>query len=44
MANLNNIAASMREAFATGTPCRVPMLKGKDFAQLLRILGEVPQA
>lgn len=40
MVDINKIAQSMRSAFTTGQPCRVPMLRGKDFTQLLALLDE----
>lgn len=38
MLNINKVAEQIRQSFASGTPCQVPMMRGHELSQLLDLL------
>lgn len=44
MLNLNKIAEEIRLAFATGKPCRVPMMRVRELGQLMALLEDDERA
>jgi hypothetical protein len=44
MLNLNKIAEQIRHAFATGKPCRVPLMRVDELGQLLALLEDDERA
>ncbi len=44
MLNLNKIAEQIRQSFATGQPCHVPLMRARELGQLLALLKDEERA
>lgn len=40
MNNISKIAATIRNSFATGKPCKVPVLSNRELGELLSLLDD----
>lgn len=44
MLNLNKIADQIRQSFATGKPCQIPLMRVHELGQLLALLKDDERA